>query len=162
VQDAGTAMQEIVSGVQRFTDIIGEISAATSEQAKGIDTVNQSVNHLDQMTQQNAALVEESAASAGSLKDQAARLAQAVAVFRIERGSSFGGSSEAKPVAAAPKPAVVVKPVAHAPAPAPTPAPSPIARPAPVVAAAPVAKPAPALATAAAASKAPSDDWETF
>ena len=83
VQDAGTAMSEIVSGVQRVTDIIGEISAASAEQSSGIGQVNNAVTQLDQMTQQNAALVEQSAAAAESLKDQALRLAQAVAVFRL-------------------------------------------------------------------------------
>ena len=83
VQDAGSAMSEIVSGVQRVTDIIGEISAASAEQSAGIGQVNNAVTQLDQMTQQNAALVEESAAAAESLKDQAMRLAQAVAAFRL-------------------------------------------------------------------------------
>ena len=83
VQDTGTAMKEIVSGVQRVTDIIGEISAAASEQSGGIGQVNQAVTQLDQMTQQNAALVEESAAAAQSLRDQAQRLAGVVATFRL-------------------------------------------------------------------------------
>ena len=83
VQDAGTSMAEILHSVQRVSDIIGEISAASSEQSDGIGTVNVSVTQLDQMTQQNAALVEESAAAAESLKDQAGRLAQAVAAFKL-------------------------------------------------------------------------------
>ena len=65
------------------TDIIGEISAAASEQSQGIDQVNVAVSQLDQMTQQNAALVEESTAAAESLKDQAARLAEVVGAFRL-------------------------------------------------------------------------------
>jgi len=64
------------------SDIIGEITAAAAEQSDGIGQVNGAVNNLDQMTQQNAALVEESAAAAESLKDQAENLAQAVAAFR--------------------------------------------------------------------------------
>jgi len=84
VADAGKTMQEIVGSVQRVTDIIGEITAATSEQSDGIGLVCTSVNQLDRMTQQNAALVEESAAAAESLRDQAARLAGAVSVFRTE------------------------------------------------------------------------------
>ena len=76
-------MQEIVSSVQRVTDIIGEITAASSEQSDGIGQINGSVAQLDRMTQQNAALVEESAAAAESLKDQTARLSQAVSVFRL-------------------------------------------------------------------------------
>ena len=83
VQDAGSSMVEILTSVQRVSDIIGEISAASSEQSQGIGTVNQSVNQLDQMTQQNAALVEESAAAAESLKEQATRLASAVSAFKL-------------------------------------------------------------------------------
>jgi methyl-accepting chemotaxis protein len=84
VADAGKTMQEIVGSVQRVTDIIGEISAASTEQSTGIGQVNAAVGALDQMTQQNAALVEQSAAAAESLKGQAARLAQAVAGFRLQ------------------------------------------------------------------------------
>ncbi|HEX6704722.1 MAG TPA: methyl-accepting chemotaxis protein [Albitalea sp.] len=86
VGDAGQTMQEIVSSVQRVTDIIGEITAAASEQSDGIGQVNASVVRLDQMTQQNASLVEQSAAAAESLKDQAGRLAEVVSVFRIAGG----------------------------------------------------------------------------
>ncbi|WP_227591614.1 methyl-accepting chemotaxis protein, partial [Klebsiella aerogenes] len=75
VNDAGTTMTDIVGSVQRVTDIIGEISAAAVEQSQGIAQVNGTVTELDQMTQQNAALVEESAAAAQSLKEQAVRLA---------------------------------------------------------------------------------------
>jgi methyl-accepting chemotaxis protein len=159
VQDAGAAMQEIVTGVQRFTDIIGEISAATSEQAKGIDSVNQSVNHLDQMTQQNAALVEQSAASAGSLKDQAGRLSQAVSAFRVERAGSQAAQVIAKvrttAHVATSKPAAAPRVIA---------APKRVSLPAPSAStprAAPAAKPS-AAPPASAASKPPSDDWETF
>jgi len=84
VQDAGSAMNDIVAGVRRVTDIIGEISAATSQQSSGITHVNSSVVQLDQMTQQNAALVEQSAAAAGSLREQAATLAQSVTAFRLQ------------------------------------------------------------------------------
>jgi methyl-accepting chemotaxis protein len=66
------------------SDIIGEITAASSEQSDGIGQVNTTVTQLDQMTQQNAALVEESAAAAESLKEQATRLAQVVSIFRLE------------------------------------------------------------------------------
>jgi methyl-accepting chemotaxis protein len=83
VAQAGQTMSEIVGSVQRVSDIIGEITAAAGEQSDGIGQVNVAVNQLDQMTQQNAALVEESAAAAESLKDQATRLAQVVQVFRI-------------------------------------------------------------------------------
>jgi methyl-accepting chemotaxis protein len=83
VQDAGTTMREIVESVQRVTDIIGQITAATGEQSDGIAQVNTAVNHLDQMTQQNAALVEQSAAAAESLKEQAAALMHALTVFDV-------------------------------------------------------------------------------
>jgi methyl-accepting chemotaxis protein len=83
VQDAGSTMDEIVASVQRVSDIIGEISASTVEQSRGIATVNGAVGQLDQMTQQNAALVEQSAAAAESLRDQAQRLSQVVGGFRL-------------------------------------------------------------------------------
>ncbi|MBX3621886.1 MAG: HAMP domain-containing protein [Rhizobacter sp.] len=84
VAEAGTTMGEIVGSVQRVTDIIGEITAASSEQSDGIGQVNVAVTQLDQMTQQNAALVEQSAAAAHSLKEQAARLAQVVSTFKLQ------------------------------------------------------------------------------
>jgi methyl-accepting chemotaxis protein len=83
VAEAGDTMKEIVGSVQRVSDIIGEISAAAMEQSEGIGQINGSVGQLDQMTQQNAALVEESAAAAESMKDQAARLTQAVGAFKL-------------------------------------------------------------------------------
>jgi methyl-accepting chemotaxis protein len=76
-------MGEIVASVQRVTDIIGEITAAANEQTSGIVQVNGAVTSLDQMTQQNAALVEESAAAAESLRDQASRLTDVVARFHL-------------------------------------------------------------------------------
>jgi methyl-accepting chemotaxis protein len=84
VADAGSTMNEIVASVQRVTDIIGEISAAATEQSQGIGQVNVAVTQLDQMTQQNAALVEQSAAAAESLKDQAGKLAGVVSTFRLQ------------------------------------------------------------------------------
>jgi methyl-accepting chemotaxis protein len=93
VTDAGATMQEIVQSVRKVVDVIGEITAASSEQSAGIAEVNQSIGNLDQMTQQNAALVEESAAAAESLRDQAAQLAQAVAVFKVAPQVSHAGSS---------------------------------------------------------------------
>ncbi|MEW5882578.1 MAG: methyl-accepting chemotaxis protein, partial [Pseudomonadota bacterium] len=83
VEQTGQTMGEIVTQVRRVTDLIGEISNATREQASGISQVNQAVNQLDQMTQQNAALVEQSAAAAESLREQADRLAAAVAIFKL-------------------------------------------------------------------------------
>jgi methyl-accepting chemotaxis protein len=84
VANAGSTMDEIVQSVRRVADVIGEITAAVSEQSGGIASVNTTVGQLDQMTQQNAALVEQSAAAAESLRDQANQLARAVAVFKLE------------------------------------------------------------------------------
>jgi methyl-accepting chemotaxis protein len=87
VASAGQTMGEIVGSVQRVSDIIGEISAASAEQSEGIGQVNVAVAELDQMTQQNAALVEQSAAAAESLREQAQRLAQVVSTFRLSGAS---------------------------------------------------------------------------
>jgi methyl-accepting chemotaxis protein len=83
VADAGATMQEIVVSVQRVSDIIAEITGSSSEQSDGIGQINSAVGQLDQMTQQNAALVEEGAAAAESLKEQAHRLTQMVGTFRV-------------------------------------------------------------------------------
>ncbi|CAN7322749.1 methyl-accepting chemotaxis protein [Acidovorax sp. LjRoot194] len=83
VSNAGQSMEDIVTQVKRVSDLIGEISSATGEQTIGISQVGEAVTQLDQVTQQNAALVEQSAAAADSLKHQAARLAQVVSVFRV-------------------------------------------------------------------------------
>ncbi len=104
VQDAGKTMDEIVSGVQRVSDIIGEISAAAGEQTSGIEQVNGAVNELERMTQQNAALVEQSAAAAESLREQAQKLTVAVAGFKID--GAVGAPAQAMPKAHAPAPAV--------------------------------------------------------
>ncbi|MBU1225090.1 MAG: MCP four helix bundle domain-containing protein [Gammaproteobacteria bacterium] len=87
VDEAGKTMDEIVSSVKRVTDIMGEIAAASQEQSTGIEQVNQAITQMDNVTQQNSALVEEAAAAAESLQDQAGKLAQAVSVFRLEGGS---------------------------------------------------------------------------
>ena len=84
VQDAGATMQEIVGAVRRVSEVLGEITTAASEQAGGIQLVNDAVNNVDQMTQQNAALVEESAAAAESMRDQAGKLARTVEQFRTQ------------------------------------------------------------------------------
>ena len=88
VQDAGTTMAEIVAGIQRVSDIIGGISAATGEQSNGIGQVNRTVTELDGMTRQNAALVQQSAAAAESLKDQAGQLAQVMKLFRLSTATA--------------------------------------------------------------------------
>ncbi|MDY0962216.1 methyl-accepting chemotaxis protein [Massilia sp. CFBP9026] len=84
VAEAGATMQEIVESVRRVTDIMAEISAASQEQTAGIEQINGAVAQMDEGTQQNAALVEEAAAASASMQEQAAKLAQAVGVFRID------------------------------------------------------------------------------
>ena len=83
VGETGSTMREIVSSVERVTRIIGEISASSAAQSLTLGEIGQAVRQLDQMTQQNAALVEESAAAAESLKDQSAQLVDAVASFKL-------------------------------------------------------------------------------
>ncbi|EED0864582.1 methyl-accepting chemotaxis protein [Escherichia coli] len=85
VESAGETMAEIVSAVTRVTDIMGEIASASDEQSRGIEQVGLAVAEMDRVTQQNAALVEESAAAAAALEEQASRLTEAVAVFRIQQ-----------------------------------------------------------------------------
>ncbi|MBI3367952.1 MAG: HAMP domain-containing protein, partial [Burkholderiales bacterium] len=162
VGDAGSTMREIVDSVQRVTDIIGEISAAATEQSSGIGQVNGSVVQLDQMTQQNAALVEQSAAAAESLRDQAGRLAGAVASFRLSDTAGAAAVAfvaprkpEARAKAAPVKAVASVKPVAAKPV---TVQPTAAKR-APAKSAAPV-KAAPASKPAAATTA--EGDWESF
>ncbi len=88
VDRAGSTMTEVVAAIQRATDLMGEISAASSEQAQGVAQVGEAITQMDQTTQQNAALVEEMAAAASSLKGQAQELVQAVAVFQLAPGAS--------------------------------------------------------------------------
>jgi methyl-accepting chemotaxis protein len=97
VTDAGVTMGEVVSSVERVTHIIGEISAASSEQALGIDSINTAVGRLDQMTQQNAALVEQSSAAAESLKSQAVLLGNVVSAFQVDEIEA-GDPSSAGPL----------------------------------------------------------------
>jgi methyl-accepting chemotaxis protein len=82
---AGTTMTEVVASIKRVTDIMGEISAASTEQSAGVAQVGEAVTQMDQTTQQNAALVEQMAAAASSLKSQAAELVEAVAVFKLDQ-----------------------------------------------------------------------------
>ncbi|HAT1512814.1 TPA: HAMP domain-containing protein [Morganella morganii] len=86
VERAGETMNEIVSAVTRVTDIMSEIASASDEQSRGIDQIGVAVTEMDRVTQQNAALVEQSAAAAASLEDQAGKLTQAVSVFHIQAG----------------------------------------------------------------------------
>ncbi|WP_229257252.1 methyl-accepting chemotaxis protein [Duganella callida] len=146
VGQAGVTMDEVVSSVRRVTDIMSEIANASQEQSAGIAQVNQSIIEMDSMTQQNAALVEEAAAAAQSLQDQAAELGRVVSIFKLVEGEERKAVVAPAPVAAK----AVVKPIT-------TPR-------------APVKKlataPAPAAAkpkkVAAAASTAGSDEWEEF
>nr|WP_315471898.1 methyl-accepting chemotaxis protein [uncultured Rhodoferax sp.] len=93
VDKAGETMTEVVSSIRRVTDIMGEISAASSEQSSGVSQVGEAVSQMDHATQQNAALVEEMAAAASSLKSQAQDLVQVVAVFKLDKDSAGGHAS---------------------------------------------------------------------
>jgi len=99
VHQAGATMGEIVASVQRVTDIMAEISAASQEQSAGIEQVNQTVVQMDETTQQNAALVEEATAAARAMEDQAAQLADAVAIFRLDNQVSAAVKAVAARVA---------------------------------------------------------------
>ncbi|MDC8784146.1 methyl-accepting chemotaxis protein [Roseateles koreensis] len=165
VREAGTSMTDIVAQVKRVADLISEIGAATTEQTQGIGQVGEAVNQLDRMTQQNAALVEESAAAAESLKGQALRLADIVRGFQLagtndrtmQTGARAAPSrSHASPPASQAMNSPRVKPPATKPAPAPR-----INK----TAMASASSPAPAsTSTQTAQSRAPVDDgnWETF
>ena len=186
VDEAGGTMKEIIAAVQRVTDIMGEIAAASEEQSAGINNVARAVSQMDEVTQQNAALVEEASAAAQSLEDQAARLRTAVGVFQL---IDDGPGSTAVPIGrprasttAAPA-RTATQPTRHAvakqTAAQPTPAKSMTAqadRPvavqaatqakaaAPSVTRPPAAKPAAKAAApaAVAVSSASDNDWETF
>ncbi|MEJ1131276.1 hypothetical protein V9L20_27195, partial [Variovorax sp. CCNWLW225] len=86
------------------TDIMGEITAASQEQSTGIEQVNQAIAQMDQVTQQNAALVEEAAAAAQSMQEQAASLVEAVSVFKLEGGQAPAAAKAARPSESSPKP----------------------------------------------------------
>ncbi|WP_229223615.1 methyl-accepting chemotaxis protein [Duganella sp. sic0402] len=150
VGQAGVTMDEVVTSVRRVTDIMSEIANASQEQSAGIAQVNQSIIEMDSMTQQNAALVEEAAAAAQSLQDQAGELARVVSIFKLVEGEERTAAAAPAPAA---KQAAVVKPIAASRAPVKklaakaTPASAPAAKPKKV---------------ASAASTAGSDEWEEF
>jgi methyl-accepting chemotaxis protein len=100
VDEAGITMKEVVDSVKRVSDIISEITAAGAEQSSGIDQINTAIIQMDQVTQQNAALVEEAAAAAGALQEQAANLSRVVAVFKLHNAQPALGlqSQAARPV----------------------------------------------------------------
>ena len=114
VDRAGSTMEEVVQSIRRVTDIMGEISAASSEQSSGVAQVGEAVTQMDRATQQNAALVEEMAASAGSLSSQAQQLVQAVSVFRLDQAAAVRAPAKA-PVA---QPGPAAKPMIQPAAPA--------------------------------------------
>ena len=89
VDQAGETMAEVVQSIRRVTDLMGEINAASSEQASGVAQVGEAVTQMDRATQQNAALVEECATSAESLKSRAQQLVQAIAVFQVAQGATL-------------------------------------------------------------------------
>jgi len=169
VAQAGHTMEEIVGSVQRVADLIGEITASSTEQQGGISQVNQAMANLDQMTQQNAALVEQSSAAATAMRDQAQRLAEVVSVFNVGAAAAAPVAVATRPVAATTAPARVspppklpdAAPATLPPASASRPAkalPASAAPKAPVprkAAASPAARPAPAPSKAAASTPAP-------
>jgi methyl-accepting chemotaxis protein len=102
VERAGATMVEVVQSVRRVTDIMGEISAASVEQSSGIEQVNRAVTQMDEMTQQNAALVEEASAAASALEAQAARLRESVALFRLSSHEAASAAATIDSGSAAP------------------------------------------------------------
>jgi methyl-accepting chemotaxis protein len=151
VNEAGTTMQEIVNSVRRVTDIIGEISEAGREQEVGIEQINQAVAEMDTVTQQNAALVEQAAAASQAMQEQAAKLAEMVAVFQVSGSSAAGRGDTAPARKAAARPAAEpLRRPALAAVPAARPASS---KPASKPASKPVSKPA---------AKPGEDEWEEF
>ena len=168
VDKAGATMTDVVASIRRVTDIMGEISAASSEQSAGVSQVGEAVTQMDQATQQNAALVEEMAAAASALNAQAGELVQAVAVFKLDTnattraaGTIARNSPAAAPRAPIPMPqrSTVVKSVGSAAGKASAPASLTAPRAsAASQAAAPSRTPAPAPATKGGSD----DDWESF
>ncbi|UXA53064.1 methyl-accepting chemotaxis protein [Xanthomonas prunicola] len=117
VRKAGATMADIVASVQRVTDIMGEISAASQEQSSGIEQVNQTITQMDETTQQNAALVEEATAAARSMEEQAGHLAEAVSVFKLdESAAQVTQTARVRPIASRPVAVkgAAAKPVARA------------------------------------------------
>jgi methyl-accepting chemotaxis protein len=143
VDQAGTTMEEVVASIQQVADIMAEITAASAEQTTGIEQINEAVSQMDNVTQQNAGLVEEAAAASESLQTQAGKLSELVSVFRVEAVLAAAAAPAPVAVRKAAKPAAAVLP-------APRPA-RPAVRP-------PVRPAAPARKAAATAE----GDWEEF
>ncbi len=155
VDKAGETMTEVVASIRRVTDIMGEINAATNEQALGIAQVGEAVTQMDQVTQQNAALVEQMAAAASGLKAQAQELVQVVATFKIDDSAM---SMVSRPVVRGPSVAAAPKLTQKVLRPAPPQqAPKHATKPAAAIAA-----PKPAAPSSKPAAPASDDDWETF
>ncbi|WP_332847727.1 methyl-accepting chemotaxis protein [Massilia sp. S19_KUP03_FR1] len=172
VDRAGATMEEVVTSIRRVTDIMGEITTASQEQSGGIAQVNQAIGQMDEATQRNAALVEESAAAAASMQEQAAKLAEVVSVFKLDDRLAAPVARPAavvkKPLARLTRPAARVEPAQASASAAPV-RPKPVAaapaRAKPVAAPAPVrAKPAaaPAVKREPRATAAAADEWEEF
>ena len=143
VSEAGATIREVVQSVRRVTDVVSEITAASQEQTAGIDQINMAITHMDEATQQNAALVEQAAAAAAAMQDQATSLSQMVSIFKIDQHST-------QQSAASVRPAPLKAPVAPKSSPAPT-----------LIASAP--KPSkPTNPTKPDASSKSNDDWEEF
>ncbi|MDC2862785.1 methyl-accepting chemotaxis protein [Delftia sp. DT-2] len=166
VAEAGSTMNDIVTQTHRVAELISDIGAATQEQSQGVTQVSDAVQQLDQVTQHNASLVEESAAAADSLNKQAAQLVQLVSVFRLDEREARAQAVSAPVAAAVPARAQTARPSpALAPA-VPRPA-KPLRAAAAAASSAPVALPAkaatPRRATAAGmAEMAETDEWEQF
>ena len=157
VDKAGSTMNEVVTSIRRVTDIMGEISSASNEQNLGVAQVGEAVSEMDRTTQQNAALVEQMAAAASSLKTQAEELVGTVAVFKLAGNTSYTQPIRHAP-AVQPKQAVPSPlPVSPAKKPASIAAPKPPARPKPPAPSAP-----PPKLTAKVTPAGGDDDWETF
>jgi methyl-accepting chemotaxis protein len=157
VDKAGVTMTEVVSSIRRVTDIMGEISAASSEQAAGVSQVGEAVSQMDQVTQQNAALVEEMAAAASSLKNQAQDLVQVVAGFKLDATgrSSNPARADVRSASAKPLPSHATERRAAAPMARKS---SPVSE-KPSAATFPSPKSSPKAASTAAAG---ADEWESF
>jgi methyl-accepting chemotaxis protein len=156
VEQAGATMSEVVASVRRVTDVVAEISAASNEQSDGIEQINHAIVQMDEVTQQNAALVEQAAAAAQSLQEQSGRLVETVSIFKL--GSHE--ASRARPVPKPVPPKSTSKPTAAAPvmsAKAAVPAPGTAAKALP-------AKPVPASSARSGSKAMPADegDWEQF
>ena len=103
VEQAGSTMSEVVASVKRVTDVVAEITAASSEQSEGIEQINQAIVQMDEVTQQNAALVEQAAAAAQSLQEQSGHLCETVSIFKLSSGEVMASAAGAYATAAAPR-----------------------------------------------------------